>query len=67
MSWGVQEWLIQVCIRDYGIYKVKAAINRLYNLPEGYFKPKYGPINTQRGKLFNTEMQKLKQNKGNNQ
>lgn len=62
MSWGVQEWLVQVCIRDYGIYKVKAAINRLYNLPEGYFKPKYGPISTQRGKLFNTEMQKLRRN-----
>src|SRR5205085_8577221 len=45
MAWGVQEWLIQVCIRDYGIYAVKGALNRIYNLPEGYFKSQYGPVN----------------------
>lgn len=61
MIWGVQEWLVQVCIRDYGLHIVKGIINRIYNLPEGYFKPQYGPIPQQRGKLFNNEMQKLKQ------
>ncbi len=61
MGWGVEEWLVQVCIRDYGIYTVKGQINRIYNIPDGYFKPKYGPIPNQRGRLFNTEMQKLKQ------
>ena len=61
MAWGVEEWLVQVCIRDYGIHTVKGQINRIYNIPDGYFKPKYGPIPSQRGRLFNTEMQKLKQ------
>jgi hypothetical protein len=65
MAWGVQEWLLQVCIRDYGIYNVKATINRIYNLPEGYFKPQYGPVNTQRGRIFNKEMQKLRQSRHN--
>jgi hypothetical protein len=63
MAWGVEEWLVQVCIRDYGEYTVKGQINRIYQLPEGYFKPKYGPIPAQRGKLFNREMQKLKASK----
>jgi hypothetical protein len=61
MSWGVEEWLVQVCIRDYGLHTVKGQINRIYQLPDGYFKPQYGPINTQRGRIFNKEMQKLKQ------
>jgi len=60
ISWGVEEWLVQVCIREYGIYTVKAQINRIYQLPDGYFKPKYGPIAQQRGRIFNKEMQKLK-------
>jgi len=63
MSWGVEEWLLQVCIRDYGLYTVKSQINRIYSMPEGYFKPKYGPIPQQRGRIFNKEMQKLKQSK----
>lgn len=60
MSWGIEEWLVQVCIRDYGEYKVRATINRIYQIPDGYFKPQYGPIPGQRGRLFNKEMQKLK-------
>lgn len=63
MAWGVEEWLVQVCIRDYGLYKVKAQINRIYQLPEGYFKPQYGPIDKQRGRIFNMEMQKLRKAK----
>jgi len=63
LVWGVEEWLLQVCIRDYGLYTVKAQINRIYQMPDGYFKPKYGPIPQQRGRIFNKEMQKLKQNK----
>jgi|GEM_PF-2000655 len=63
ISWGVEEWLLQVCIRDYGIYTVKAQINRIYQMPDGYFKPQYGPIPQQRGRIFNKEMQKLKQYK----
>jgi len=63
ISWGVEEWLLQVCIRDYGLYTVKAQINRIYQMPDGYFKPKYGPIPQQRGRIFNKEMQKLKQYK----
>jgi hypothetical protein len=63
LSWGVEEWLVQVCIRDYGIYTVKGQINRIHQIPEGYFKPHYGPVHTQRGRLFNTEMQRLKQSK----
>lgn len=60
MSWGVEEWLVQVCIRDYGIDAVKRAINKIYTLPQGYFKPQYGPIPQQCGRIFNKEMQKLK-------
>jgi hypothetical protein len=60
MEWGVEEWLVQVCIRDYGEYTVKGQINRIHQIPEGYFKPQYGPIPQQRGRLFNREMQKLK-------
>jgi hypothetical protein len=60
MEWGVEEWLVQVCIRDYGEYAVKGQINRIHQIPEGYFKPQYGPIPQQRGRLFNKEMQKLK-------
>jgi hypothetical protein len=60
MEWGVEEWLVQVCIRDYGEYVVKGQINRIHQIPEGYFKPQYGPIPQQRGRLFNREMQKLK-------
>jgi hypothetical protein len=63
MAWGVQEWLVQVCIRDYGLHIVKGVINRIYSLPEGYFKPKYGPIPQQRGRLFNTEMKKLREHR----
>ena len=63
MAWGVEEWLLQVCIRDYGLYTVKGQINRIYQMPDGYFKPQYGPINTQRGRIFNKEMQKLKERK----
>lgn len=61
LGWEVKEWFLQVCIKDYGVYAVKGAINRIYNLPDGYFQPKYGPINQQRGRLLNTEMQKLRQ------
>lgn len=64
MAWGVEEWLVQVCIRDYGLYTVKGQINRIHQIPDGYFKPQYGPIAQQRGRLFNREMQKLKQAKG---
>lgn len=64
IGWGVEEWLLQVCIQEYGIYAVKAQINRIYQIPEGYFKPKYGPIAQQRGRIFNKEMQKLKQSSG---
>lgn len=60
LAWGVEEWLVQVCIREYGEYTVKGQINRIHQIPEGYFKPKYGAIPTQRGRLFNLEMQKLK-------
>jgi hypothetical protein len=63
MDWGVEEWLVQVCIRDYGEYTVKGQINRIYQIPDGYFKPQYGPIPGQRGRLFNREMQKLKHQK----
>jgi len=63
MEWGVEEWLVQICIRDYGLYTVKAQINRIYQIPQTYFKPHYGPIPQQRGRLFNKEMQKLMQNK----
>lgn len=58
--WGVEEWLIQVCIRDYGEYTIKGQINRIHQIPDAYFKPQYGPIPQQRGRLFNKEMQKLK-------
>lgn len=60
IAWGVEEWLIQVSIREYGEYAVKAQINRLHQIPEGYFKPQYGPVPQQRGRLFNREMQKLR-------
>lgn len=60
IAWGVEEWLIQVSIREYGEYVVKGQINRIHQIPEAYFKPQYGPIPTQRGRLFNKEMQKLK-------
>ena len=60
MAWGVEEWLLQVCIRDYGEYTVKGQINRIYQMPDGYFKPQYGPLDQQRGRIFNREMQKLK-------
>jgi len=63
MAWGVKEWLLQVCIRDYGLYTVKAQINRIYQMPDGYFKPQYGPIDQQRGRIFNKEMQKMKYGK----
>ena len=63
LSWEVKEWFLQVCIRDYGEYAVKGAINRIYNLPDGYFQQKYGPINQQRGRLLNAEMKKLREGK----
>jgi hypothetical protein len=59
MDWGVEEWLVQICIRDYGLYIVKSQINRIYQIPDSYFKPHYGPIPQQRGRIFNKEMQKL--------
>lgn len=58
LEWGFDEAMLQVCIREYGEYTVKGEINRIYQIPDGYFKPKYGPIPGQRGKLFNVEMQK---------
>lgn len=61
MAWGVEEWLVQVCIRDYGLHTIKGQINRIYQMPDGYFKPQYGPIDKQRGRIFNKEMQKLKE------
>lgn len=60
LAWGVEEWLLQVCIREYGAYTVKGQINRIHQIPDGYFKPQYGPIHQQRGRLFNKEMQKMK-------
>ena len=63
LSWGVEEWLLQVSIREYGEYTVKGQINRIHCIPNGYFKPQYGDVNTQRGRIFNKEMQKLKANR----
>ena len=60
MEWEVEEWLVQICIRDYGLATVKAQIARIFGIPDGYFKPKYGPLNAQRGRIFNKEMQKLR-------
>ena len=60
LDWGVAEWLIHVCVRDYGRNKVRGEIFRISKYPDGYFKPQYGPVNQQRGKIFNVEMRKLK-------
>jgi DnaA N-terminal domain len=60
LDWGFDEAMLQYCIAEYGSYVIKGQINRIHQIPEGYFRPKYGPINQQRGRLLNKEMQKLR-------
>lgn len=60
LEWGFDEAMLQLCIGTYGKLKVKGLIHKISKLPELYFKPQYGPVPKQRGKLLNHELGKLK-------
>ena len=64
MRWGVAEWLVHICVRDYGPHVVKGVIQRIANLPEIYFSQHQYTIDEQRGRLFNTEMKILRGQNG---
>lgn len=61
IEWGFDEAMLQLCIGLYGKHSIKGIINKLNKLPEVYFKPQYGPVPQQRGRLLNCELKKLKQ------
>lgn len=62
-GWGVDPQFIYAAVRDLGEAKVKEIHARLSRLADSYFRQNYGPINKQRGRLFNNEVTKLKRPK----
>lgn len=60
LEWGVEEWLIFLCVKSYGIHAVKGEANRIQSIPDSYFKQAYGNIESQKGRFFNRAMQELK-------
>lgn len=60
LDWGVKDWLICLCAREYGLHVVRGESNRINALPLCAFNENYGPIETQRGRYFNKAMDELR-------
>ena len=61
-DWGVGAPFIYAAARDFGESRVKESAQRIAKLREGYFRQGF-PIPQQRGRIFNKEMQKLREAK----
>lgn len=59
-DWGVGAPFIYAAVRDLGEVRVKEVAQRIAKLRDGYFR-QGSPIPQQRGRIFNKEMQKLRE------